>query len=63
MTSLLGSDVISKTFFGYFEENLSNSISAPNFIVIEQETTKLGGGHNAPPPPYRSVFKIAHTVK
>ena len=30
--------------FGYFGENLSNSISAPNFIMIELETTKLGEG-------------------
>ena len=35
-------------FFGYFGENLSNSISTPNFVMIELETTKLGGGHNAP---------------
>ena len=28
--------------FGYFGENLSNSISTPNFIMIELETTKLG---------------------
>ena len=38
-------------FLGYFGENLSNSISTPNFIMIELETTKLGGGggggHNA----------------
>ena len=27
--------------------------------MIELETTKLGGGHNAPP--YCSIFKIAHT--
>ena len=38
MTSFL------KIFFGYFGENLSNSISTPNFIMVELETTKLGGG-------------------
>ena len=42
MTSELGSDIIFE-FFGYFGENLSNSISTPNFIMIEPETTKLGG--------------------
>ena len=33
--------------FCSFEENLLNSISRPNFIMIEPETTKLGGwgGH------------------
>ena len=30
--------------FVYFGENLSNSISTPNFTVIELETTKLGWG-------------------
>ena len=38
---------------------MSNSISAPNFIMSELETTKLGGGHNGPP--YCSVLKITHT--
>ena len=32
---------------------MSNSIITPNFVMIELETTKLGGGC--------SVFKIAHT--
>ena len=43
MTSELGSDVILK-FFGNFRKNLSNSITAPNFAMIRQETTKLEGG-------------------
>ena len=42
MTSLLGIDVIFETFLGYFGKNLSNCISAPHFIMIELETTKLG---------------------
>ena len=41
---------------------MSNSISAPNFIMIKLETTKLGGAIMPPlPPPYCNVFKIAHT--
>ena len=54
----LGRDVI---FENFWIGNLSNSISTPNFIMIELETTKLGGEgvHNASP--YCSVFKIAHT--
>ena len=52
-----------ETFFGYFGENLSNSISTPNFVMVQQVTTKLvGGSYNAPPPPpYCHVFKTAHT--
>ena len=30
--------------FGYFGENVSNSISSPNFVMIELETTKLEEG-------------------
>ena len=34
---------------------MSNSISIPNFIMIELETTKLGGGI-MPLPSYTVVF-------
>ena len=44
---------------------MSDSISTPNFIVIEPQTIKLGrgggGGGGGIMPPYCSVFKIAHT--
>ena len=48
MTSYLGRGIICFYFWGYFGENLSNSISTPNFVMIRQETTKLEGVHNAP---------------
>ena len=42
MTSKPSSDVIFEIFWPIWR-NLSNSVSAPNFIMTEQETTKLGG--------------------
>ena len=57
MTSQFGSDVIFEIFGGYFGENLSKSISTPKFLMIELETTKLGGEA------YCSVFNIAQMSK
>ena len=45
-----------KFFLGYFGENLTNSISTPNFILIELETTKLGGGGGGGALPHTVVF-------
>ena len=42
--------------FNFFGKNLSNSISTPNFIMIELETTKLGGGGGNAPPPHILVL-------
>ena len=46
-------------FGGDFEETLSNSVSTTNFVITEQETTKIGG-HSAPFP-YFNDLKMAHT--
>ena len=40
----------------YFEENLSNSITTPNYIIVELEVTRSEGGIRAL---YCSVFEIA----
>ena len=42
---------------GDFGANLSDSVTTPNFIMIELETTKLEEGGTIIPP-YYSVFKI-----
>ena len=44
-----------------FEEGTSKYPMLPNFVLLPQETAKLQGGAIMGPPPYRSVFKIAHT--
>ena len=41
---------------GYFRANMSNSIPKPNFIVIELETTKVGGEGGIMSPPHTVVL-------
>ena len=40
---------------------MSDSISIPNFVMIEQETTEFEGSPPPSLPSHLNVFKIAHT--
>ena len=50
MISYFRSNVIQINLFADFGKNLSYSLNTPNFVMIEEKTTKLEGGHNSPHP-------------